>query len=58
MRNNFADARVQRDLQNFTVVFQIDAAGRLQPEIMAGAGLCHCDELIAVFQAPHREVFD
>ena len=58
MRDDFAHPGIEGDLQDLAVVFQIDTAGRLQPEIVRGAGFGHRVELVAVLQAAHREVFD
>ena len=58
MRDDFTHAGIQGDFQDLAVVFQIDTAGRFQPEIVRGAGFGDGFKLGAVLQAAHREVFD
>ena len=58
MRDDFAHARVEGDLQDLLIVFQIDTSGRLQPEVVTGAGFRHRFVLVTALQAAHREVFD
>ena len=38
MRDDFAYPGIEGDFQDLAVVFQIDTAGRLEPEIVRGAG--------------------
>ena len=58
MRNDFTHARIKGDLQDRFIVLQIDPTGRLQPEIVTGAGFRHCLVFVPTRQASHREVFD
>ncbi len=58
MRDDFAHARVEGDLQDLLIVFQIDTSGRLEPEVVTGAGFRHRFVLVTALQATHREVFD
>ena len=58
MRDDFAHPGIEGDFQDLAVVFQIDTAGRLEPEIVRGAGFGDGFEFGAVLQAAHREVFD
>ncbi len=58
MRDDLADTCVQGDLQDLLVVFQIDTAGRLQPEVVTGAGFRHRFVFVTALQATHWEVFD
>ena len=58
MRDDFAHARVEGDLQDLLIVFQIDTSGWLQPEVVTGAGFRHRFVLVTALQAAHREVFD
>ena len=58
MRDDFAHARIQGDLQDRLEVLQIDSPGRLQPEVVTGAGFRHRLVFVTAFQAAHREVLD
>ena len=58
MRDDFAHARVQGDLQDLLKVLQIDSPGRLQPEVVTGAGFRHRFILVTALEAAHREVLD
>ena len=58
MRDDFAYPGIEGDFQDLAVVFQIDTAGRLEPEIVRSAGFGDGFKLGAVLQAAHREVFD